>query len=383
MSKKLTTELFIRKAKEIHGDKYNYSKISYINNHTKVCIICPEHGEFWQVPNSHLNGNGCNECCVDKRKKIRTLTNELFIEKARKIHGDKYNYSKVEYINSKTKVCIICPKHGEFWQEANSHLQGEGCKKCHLENKPRRMNTKKFIEKARKIHGDKYDYSKVEYISAKEKVCIICLEHGEFWQKPSCHLYGYGCPKCGLKKCTDSHRKTVKQFIDESEKVHGKKYDYSGVEYVNAFEKVKIICPKHGEFWQEPHNHLKGNGCPICRNSKLENIVSEELKRNSINFVQHADYKIFPWLGKQHLDFFLPDHNIAIECQGEQHFTKYRFEKNTENLEKRKKLDLLKNKLCKDNKIKLIYFSNIPKYEMFLGEKITKNNKELIDNIYA
>ena len=313
----------------------------------------------------------------------KKLTTELFIEKAKNIHGDKYDYSKAEYVNSRTKVCIICPEHGEFWQEANSHLQGEGCRKCHLENKPKQMHTDKFIEKARNIHGDKYDYSKVEYVNPKEKVCIICQEHGEFWQNPYNHLNGKGCPKCGLKKCADIKRKSIKQFIEEAKKIHGEKYDYSAVEYVNAFEKVKIICPKHGEFWQEPHNHLKGNGCPICRNSKLENIVSEELKMNSIDFVQHADYKIFTWLGKQHLDFYLPKYNIAIECQGEQHFTKYRFEKSDKRLEKRKRLDLLKKKLCMDNKIKLIYFSDIPKYETFLGEKIIKNNKELIEYIYA
>ena len=107
---------------------------------------------------------------------MRKLTTKEFIEKAREVHGDKYDYSKVRYANSKTKVCIICPKHGEFWQEANSHLQGSGCSKCCGNNS---YATEEFIEKAREVHGDKYNYSKVEYKGMHTKVCIICPEHGK------------------------------------------------------------------------------------------------------------------------------------------------------------------------------------------------------------
>ena len=111
----MNTKEFIEKAKRIHGDKYDYSKVKYVNNRTKVCIICPEHGEFWQRPTSHLKGCICYRCSqkAKAKKQKKSSTNE-FIEKAKKIHGDKYDYSKVEYINAKTKVCIICPEHGEF-----------------------------------------------------------------------------------------------------------------------------------------------------------------------------------------------------------------------------------------------------------------------------
>ena len=119
MGKKLTTEEFIIKAKEVHGDKYDYSKVNYINVDTKVCIICPTHGEFLQMPSSHLNGRGCPRCSGNKK-----LTTEEFIIKAREINGDKYDYTKVEYVNNSTKVCIICPTHGEFWQTPNGHLSG-------------------------------------------------------------------------------------------------------------------------------------------------------------------------------------------------------------------------------------------------------------------
>jgi hypothetical protein len=321
----------------------------------------------------------------------RKLTTEQFIEKAKKIHGDKYDYSKVEYINNRTKICIICPIHGEFWQIANSHLQGEGCKECGMELKAKNktLTTDKFIEKAKKIHGDKYDYSKVEYKSANQNVCIICPLHGEFKQKAILHLIGHGCPKCGLERSANKRKLTREEFIEKAKKIHGNKYDYSKVKYDGMLKKVKIIChvkkrngEEHGEFLQEPHNHLKGNGCPICRHSSLERIVEEELQKNSIKFIHHADSKLFPWLKKQHLDFYLPEHNIAIECQGEQHFSKYRFEKDDEKLKIRNELDRNKNKLCKENNIKIIYYSNVPKYLSFLENKLIKNNNDLIKEIY-
>ena len=253
--KRLTTEEFIRKAKEIHGDKYDYSKVEYVDNRTKVCIICPEHGEFWQRPNNHLMGNGCQKCIG------KGLTQEEFINEAREIHGDKYDYSKVEYKTKKDKVCIICPKHGEFWQIAQSHLSGHGCPKCAIEKagETQRLSKEEFIKKAREIHGDRYDYSKVEYVNSQTKVCIICPEHGEFLQVPNAHLGGCGCPKCAGKDVLNTD-----EFIRRAKEVHGDRYDYSKVEYVNSQTKVCIICPEHGEFWTTPNNHLRGKGCPNC-----------------------------------------------------------------------------------------------------------------------
>ena len=193
---KLSLDSFINKAKKIHGNKYDYSKVEYINSQTKVCIICPEHGEFWQIPNDHLKGFGCSSCSGLKRH-----TKESFIEKAKEVHGDKYEYSKVEYINSKTKVCIICPKHGEFWQTPREHLQGFNCQKCGSINRSKLLSltNDKFIKKAKEVHGDRYDYSNINYVNYETKILIICPEHGNFWQMPREHLSGCGCPKCSVK----------------------------------------------------------------------------------------------------------------------------------------------------------------------------------------
>lgn len=128
--KKLTTSEFIERATEVHNGKYDYSKVNYVNNSTKVCIICPEHGEFWQTPNGHLLGKGCHICARINGAKNRTYSTKKFIDKARLIHGNKYDYSKTIYKGVRTKVCIICPIHGEFWQVPNYHIDGCGCPEC-------------------------------------------------------------------------------------------------------------------------------------------------------------------------------------------------------------------------------------------------------------
>ena len=213
MAKKLTTEEFVQRARKVHGNKYDYSKVEYLNNRTKVCIICPEHGEFWQTPDSHMSGNKCPKCSGTKK-----LTTEEFIEQARKIHGNKYDYSKVEYINNHSKVCIICPEHGEFWQTPINHCSKNNhngcpiCAKTIIGNKLRKNNSC-FIEKAREVHGDKYDYSKVEYINNRTKVCIICPKHGEFWQTPTSHIDG----KCGCPDCNKLfNEKKIGVFLNEN-----------------------------------------------------------------------------------------------------------------------------------------------------------------------
>ena len=190
--KRLTTEQFISKANDVHNYKYDYSLVEYNGIKTKVKIICKEHGEFAQTPDSHLNGNGCPKCSGNVK-----LTTEQFISKANEVHNYKYDYSWVEYKNRSTKVKIICKEHGEFAQTPNSHINGKGCPKCSGNVK---LTTEQFISKANDVHNYKYDYSLVEYNGIKTKVKIICKEHGEFAQTPRGHLNGRGCPKCNSSK---------------------------------------------------------------------------------------------------------------------------------------------------------------------------------------
>ena len=196
--RKLTTEEFVKKAKMVHGEKYDYSLVEYKNNSTKVKIICPIHGIFEQRPNGHLNGRGCSKCSIIKNGNNKRKTTEEFIVDAYCKHGDRYNYKFVNYKNAKTKVKIICPIHGVFEQTPNHQSKGNGCKKCQYVSfaEKRRNNISKLIKKAKAVHGDKYDYSLVEYKNLKSKVKIICPNHGVFKQLIKNHLRGQGCPKC-------------------------------------------------------------------------------------------------------------------------------------------------------------------------------------------
>src|ERR1035441_7456160 len=182
------TEEFICKAKEVHRDKYKYEQIIYNSGHTKVNIICPEHGIFSQTPDNHLRGHGCPKCA-----KVYHPTTEEFITKAQEIHDNTYKYEEVIYKNAKTKIKITCPEHGDFPQIPFHHLLGHGCPKC---NNVYRPNTEEFITKAKELHGDKYEYNLVIYKKAKTTVEIICKKHGKFLQTPDNHLHGQGCPKC-------------------------------------------------------------------------------------------------------------------------------------------------------------------------------------------
>ena len=254
MARKKTRQEFINEAVAVHGNKYDYSKVEYKENKTKVEIICPDHGPFWQKPNNHLNGQGCGQCNGGYRS-----NEETFKQKAREVHGNKYDYSKVHYQTSQTKAEIICPIHGSFYQKPNNHLNGRGCPECASHKGGVSRTTESFIKDAVKTHGEKYDYSNVIYRNNKTKVEIICSVHGPFLQKPNNHLIGQGCPDCSGKK-----RKTIEQFIKEARNIHGNLYDYSLIQYKNNRTPVEIVCPHHGSFFQVPYAHSQGVGCPHC-----------------------------------------------------------------------------------------------------------------------
>ena len=377
----MNREEFIRKAKEIHGDRYDYSKVVYINCKTKVCIICPEHGEFWQTPDNHYRGQDCPKCVGKKRWDTRgRMTTEQFIDKARKIHGNKYDYSKTKYVNPQTKICIICPEHGEFWQAPYSHLTGKsGCPKCKAKKiaNDKITNFKNFVFSASTIHENKYIYDESTYKGIGKKMRIICPEHGEFWQVPYSHLKGFGCKKCGTVYMDEN------LFLKKAKEIHGNKYDYSKVEYRKAKEKVCIICPEHGEFWQTPSKHMAGQGCPLCKESHLEKMTSKLLTEKGIMFEQE---KKFYWLNNMRLDFYLPDYNIAIECQGEQHFRPVDFAGKGEEwanntFSKVKKYDEIKKDLCIKNNVNIeyiLYNENIKNKLNIILEKYENNKNNSI-----
>lgn len=408
--KPYTTEIFIEKAKAVHGERYSYEKINYVNSSIKVEIICLEHGSFMQGPSMHIRGDGCPKCSHKYRIVKKYYTKETLIIKAQEVHGSKYDYSEAEYVNSETKIIIICPEHGSFSQIPNDHFRGHGCLKC-ADEKKRRVSIDEFIQRANEIHFNKYDYSKVEFKSTKDKILIICPVHSEFYQICSMHLSGHGCSKCagkymdtelfkekagkvhnykydytyveyqdyktkvniicpihgiflqspgahsggkGCNKCGNTYSPTTEEFIEKMRERHGDRYDYSKTVYSLAKNKVEIICKTHGSFLTTPSILLKGSGCSKCLESKGEKKVSIILDKLDISYERQ---KKFPTCKRKKclpFDFYLPNYNLCIEFDGNQHFEVVDFFGGEEGLKLTQESDAIKNKWCKDNNINLL-----------------------------
>lgn len=308
---KLTKEEFIKKANKVHGEgTYDYSKVKYIDNKTDVIIICPKHEPFLQAPNNHLQGQGCPICRYMKSSEKLRMTKEEFIKRAREIHGDKYDYSKVIYFNNSTKVIITCPKHGDFKQIPNSHLNGNGCRKCQYEklSNERRLTLNEFIQRANKIHNNKYNYSKVDYKDIYTKIIIVCMKHGDFSQTPNDHINnGSGCPKCNNYKGEIAVRKFLIEHDIEFEEQkrfencrdknplpfdfylpqYNLCIEYDGSQHFNPFafhfkdisEKEKLENFKYIQNHDEiKNNYCKNNGISLLRLNNLKKVEEELVK---------------------------------------------------------------------------------------------------------
>jgi hypothetical protein len=271
---------FIEKARIVHSDFYKYDLVDYTGAKKKVAIICPEHGNFMQTPDTHISGGGCRKCRDEETGARCRSSAEIFIKKSKDVHGNLYDYSEVVYQNAQTPVKIRCEKHGWFEQAPGNHLRGAGCPKCAIikVHNLQRKDSDLFISEARAVHGDRYDYSLVQYNGTNKEVEIVCRKHGEFRQKPVSHLKGHGCNECGNENSSGKQKMSVDEFIMRARETHGNFYDYSLVDYKTARSKVKIICPLHGIFEQQPDSHInQKSGCSICADEALPGAYS--LKR--------------------------------------------------------------------------------------------------------
>jgi hypothetical protein len=303
MTRKHTTEEFIQKARSRHGDRYDYSLVDYVGDKTNVTIICRVHGSFLKIPSNHLMGQGCADCSGRKK-----LTTETFIQKARAKHGDRFDYSKVNYVNNTSKVEIVCKVHGDFLQRPGCHLSGKGCLKCKRQ-KPC-LTTEQFIERAMAVHGTRYDYSSVNYSHNKSNVKIICKDHGVFLQNYYIHLKGAGCPSCSGNKPLNT-----KKFIDRSRLMHGDRFGYSLVDYVNNETKVKIICEHHGVFLQAPRDHLIGKFCPKCRYDAKKSNTEEFIDRSRLTHGDRYDYSLVDYVDhRSKVKITCKDHGTFLQA---------------------------------------------------------------------
>lgn len=359
---KHTKESFIEKAVEIHGHHYKYDKVVFINGNTPVSIGCPVHGYYYQLPKMHLHGHGCPKCARNVR-----YDTEAFIKKATEIHSDKYDYTKTDYKNYSTKVTITCKIHGDFVQTAGLHLSGSGCPKCAIEKS--RLTQEEFIERGRKLFDNKYDYSLVEYKNLKTKVKIICPVHGVFEQQPSCHLQGWGCVKCGNER----QLHTLEHFIARAREVHGNKYSYANAHYIGSYKPITITCPKHGDFTQRASAHIEGEGCPACKHSQGEHKIAMYLDKTGVKYIREYKFADCKDKSKLKFDFALFNNDGSLRCliefQGEQH---YRFikciHKDIARYKSSLKRDKIKRKYCKKNDITLIEVSYKQDLQEFFEE---------------
>lgn len=314
MPRKNTIDIFVQKAIDKHGDKYCYDKVNYIDNKTKVIILCKIHGEFTQRPVSHIRGAGCPKCAKERNK----LNTETFVKKAKKIHGESYCYELVDYINSKTPVKILCKHHGLFLQQPVVHLGKHGCPDCAkiIISSKNKSTTKDFIAKASKIHENKYNYSKTIYTKKDNKVLITCPIHGDFLQVASNHLSGYGCYDCGIDSIKNKQKLGNNKFIKKANIIHNNKYRYKNTIYTNTSTKITITCPIHGDFQQTPQVHLLGHGCQKCSPCKRRD-TNDFINESNIvhNFKYNYDNVIFTKVDTK-VDIICPTHGLYKQTPG-------------------------------------------------------------------
>ena len=318
---KSDTDEFVAEARRIHGNKYDYRKSVYKGTTHLITITCPKHGDWQTHPRNHTTLKcGCNVCGYEAASTKLNLPWDEWLQKARSLHCDFYDYSKAKksYVNGESLLTLICPRHGEFQQRACKHLLG-GCMEC---GGRKQLTCEEFVSKSRKVHGDKYDYTRSNYINNAIAVEIICPTHGSFMQIPASHMAGANC-----RKCVGAEKYTVEMFVEASKKVHGDKYDYSLILELNTLnDRVTIICPEHGKFTQKAASHKNGmTGCVKCIESQGEKTIRLHLvcqnieSKQEVRFPSCKNIKVLPF------DFMVKTGNksgFLIEYQGNGHYYK-------------------------------------------------------------
>lgn len=311
---------FLTKVKDVHGGLYDYSLVETTNHRKKIPIICKKHGVFHQYHYAHLRGQHCPECYKEGMRD----TTESFIEKAKKVHGDTYDYSNVVYKAQKTKVKIVCEEHGEFEQSPTDHLSGKGCIKCGQRRcKESQLDTcENFLKETHEKFSGKYSYPflDTEYKGGSSVITIECPEHGCFTQSAVVHKSStYGCAKCAHNEGGLTRQLGPEDIITRSTEVHNGYYSYEKVDlsdYKNSEHRITVTCPKHGDFETSVKCHIRGCGfCPRCSNtgSSGERELVEYIEEVYQGEIRLHDRQILE--GKE-IDIVLPELNLAFEYNG-------------------------------------------------------------------
>ena len=380
-------------------NNFIFDESSYQGTTKNMRVFCIKHGQWFErTPNRLSQGRGCDMCSYEHKYGSLNTYQKSFEELAREVHKREDGmplYDYLGYDEKEDKYIMYCHEkdeegneHGEFKQTRGHHLSGQGCPICRYikSGEAKRNSLERLKEDIQKYKSDKnYVWDFDSYIAYDKPMKIYCkekypdgTEHGLFINTPKNLFNKYhpqNCPVCGRLRTAEAKRVTPEEFIERAIKIHHldngeQKYLYDSNDYQGYYEDMKMICRVHGEFWQTPANHLQGQGCPYCKESRLEKQIRDLLVRNEINFIPQANSKIFEWVGKLSLDFYLPDYNIAIECQGKQHFNLGGWNEPFEVIQER---DGRKRRLCEANGIKLLYFSNLGieyPYQVFEDENL-------------
>lgn len=374
MSIRSNTDEFIHKARKVHGDRYGYDRVNYVKKDVPVDIYCPVCKEYFQqTPGCHLNGHGCTRCANNK-----PIGAEEFLRKAKEVWGDRYTYEKSVYTSSKAKVIVTCRIHGDFKTTAYGFLKGHGCPDCGVDviKQKRRKPQDDFVAQCKSVHGDLYDYSQTIYKNKRTKVTIICRKHGPFKQWPGGHILGQGCPSCKFEEASVRNAKGRERFIEDARKVHGTRYDYSQVVYINNKTNVIVICPDHGPFEVMPQDHIqKKNGCPKCQVSKGETTIHVWLDAHGIKHDWHKPVRTPMAIGKRKKfvpDFCIESANLIIEYNGEQHYHAKEKWGGEEQLRWQQRRDAALREYCHQKKIRLleIPYTDFDRIEEILEQEL-------------
>lgn len=374
--------IFIQKAQNVHGNKYNYSKINYINSYTPVEIVCELHGSFFQTPNKHLSAKtGCPTCAKERHKQKCQTIKRNNIQNVIKNYERQYPQYTYSIVGSTIQVC--CKEHGIT---VLNYLPGNNntypCKKCGIQIRTNKLvkDNLTYIQQAKIVHNNLYEYTEENGV-----LYAICKIHGKFPLQGNIkqnHINRKsGCVSCKKERLRKILSTEITDFIKKANQVHNFKYNYNKTIYVNMHTKVKIICKKHGMFEQTPINHLQGAGCPRCNFSKGEQLCRTMLLKYNIEFEEQKTFEqcINPLTNKKlRFDFYIPAKKILIEIDGKHHFQpvvysrKYNVKTYFENTIYR---DIVKQQFANNNGFKLfrIPYDNIIDLQSNL-EKIIINN---------
>lgn len=335
---------FIRLCKNKYGDRFDYTHLPESIKRAVETIICKKHGKLELIPRDHLRSkHGCPHCASEYVIKPTERINRGFIQKAKKKHRNGFDYSLVELETEPgAKVDIVCPEHGVIKVTLKSHLHSKtGCWDCGFEKgtkKRVKYNTlDDVIKEAVKAHGERYTY--LNYDRVNRTVTYLCVDHGKVVQGMDQHFLGKGCSRCFY----DGFRITPESFMERVHVVHPEGYTYDLIELRTVNQNIEITHECGRVYSGRVSNHLNGQGCMRCKSSSFgEDRIRDYLKLNQVEAIEQYRIEGYPY----RYDFYIPEINVLVEYDGQQHFKPVEFFGGVKALRETKRRDRLKNKIA-------------------------------------